>query len=184
MCDGDRAAQIMDNADPSVAWVAVVGLVSVLKDDVKQDFGVFMKALCTGNVDQLCRTLLSFHCDGEMIYSGQRLANFSGTPSERALATELFKADVQTAVRTYVSKSGSVNPQGGPIELGNVLGAVCGALQRHGVCLRADVASCIMSMGLIEGVIRSLSPDFDCVSKALPYMIAYGDSWKRKSNEC
>ena len=49
-------------------------------------------------------------------------------------------------------------------------------MQRHGLALRGDVASTLLTISISEGLIRQLDPDFDMCRGAMKYFITYNDS--------
>lgn len=142
------------------------GLTTSLQEEVRQDFGRFLKALCTADVDAIIGHLLEFNEQEEVPRDAVAAAQWQ----------ESLTKDVKNAVRTCISEDGTTAPDGGAISLGDLVGEVMFSLQRHGVYLRGDVASSLMTMGVTEGLIRSLDPDYDMVAKALPYFIRYSDA--------
>lgn len=58
---------------------------------------------------------------------------------------------------------------GGPIQLGDVVGNLLFNVQTHNMSLRGDVAGTIVSMSLVEGLVKQLDPHFDVVGCAIPY---------------
>jgi len=157
------------------------GLTTCLDEEwVRKDFKKFLQALCLGNVEQIVGKIMDFHV--ELDDTSLNAASVKGTnvvtssnEKERALALDSLHQDIEQAVALFVDPAGSVRaPDGGPISLGDLVGSLMYSVQRHGVCLRSDVASSLMTMGINEGLIRSLDPDFDMVQKALPYFIEYG----------
>ena len=64
-------------------------------------------------------------------------------------------------------------PDGGPVMLGDLVGEILFTIQRHRLHLRGDIASTIVTMSLVEGLVKQLDPDFDVVNSALPYFLKY-----------
>ena len=60
-------------------------------------------------------------------------------------------------------------PDGGVINLGDLVGEILFKIQKHQLHLRGDVASTIVTMSLVEGLVKQLDPDFDIVGSAMPY---------------
>ena len=91
-------------------------------------------------------------------------------PKEKEQA---LKEDLGAVVREFVSEDLRA-PDGGPVQLGDCCGKLFFTFQEHGLQLRGDVASSIMTLSLSEGLIRSLDPSFDIVKSSLPYFGRYG----------
>jgi len=82
---------------------------------------------------------------------------------------EAFKRDVWETLDKWVGP-GLKDPDGeSPIQLGDVVGGLLFNVQRHDMSLRGDVASTIVSMSLVEGLVKQLDPGFDIVATAIPY---------------
>lgn len=82
---------------------------------------------------------------------------------------EVFRQDVWKTLHRWVGP-GLKDPDGNsPIQLGDVVGGLLFNVQRHGMSLRGDVAGTIVSMSLVEGLVKQLDPDFDIVATAIPY---------------
>jgi len=176
-----HAGNVMFDTNKNECTIIDAGLTTCLEEDwVRKDFIKFLQALCTGDVDRIVGKMLDFHVeleDPSLNASGVNNINLnSHDNAEREVAVADLRADVQTAVDQWVSPDGSLRANdGGPISLGDLVGELMYSMQRHGVCLRSDVAASLMTMAISEGLIRSLDPEFDLVRKAMPYFIKYGD---------
>jgi predicted unusual protein kinase regulating ubiquinone biosynthesis (AarF/ABC1/UbiB family) len=166
--DGDRCT-VLDG-----------GMTTSLAPSVKRDFGQFLQALCTADTELLTSKLLGFHVEQQEAVKkggGHIVGGFSSPdPLQRTRARQAFSESVQRAMDRWVTRQPDGHftaPNGEPISLGDVVGEVMFALQRHGVCLRGDVANSLMTMSVTEGLIRSLDPEFDMVGRALPYFLRY-----------
>jgi len=176
-----HGGNVMFDKDGNVCTVLDAGLTTSLDQNVRKDFNEFLLSLCTGKVDNLVSHLLNFHVQ---VDPSQNASKFSGghahvageSDDEREAARLALKEDVQQAVSRWVDSDRICAPDGGPISLGDLIGEVFFSLNRHGVCLRGDVASSIMTMSVMEGLIRSLDPEFDMVKESLPYFVKYGSS--------
>ena len=62
---------------------------------------------------------------------------------------------------------------GGLIQLGDIVGDLLFKVQKHNMTLRGDVAGTIVSMSLIEGLVRQLDPMFDIVGTTIPYFMRF-----------
>jgi hypothetical protein len=49
-------------------------------------------------------------------------------------------------------------------------------MKDHGIALQGDVGMAFCSVAIVEGLIRSLDPDFDVVMQAMPYFVRFRDS--------
>ena len=87
-----------------------------------------------------------------------------------------FRRDVHSIFHKFYNNSAVWNTDGGETEsvsIGDVVGQVMLAMQKHGIILRGDVAASIMAMSIIEGLLRQLDPELDIVVKAIPYFFRY-----------
>jgi len=150
-----HAGNVLYDEEGNCCTVLDAGLTASLGPDVTRSFGHFLRALCTGDTQLLVDKLVEF--------------DNSGNVDEPAL-----RRDMQRVVDRWVSSSGTAKaPDGGMISLGDLLGDLLFSLQRNHVVLRGDIAACIMTMSVSEGLIRSLDPDFDVVRNALPYFVRF-----------
>lgn len=179
LCHGDlHGGNVMFDVEGNCCTVLDAGMTTSLASEVQADFGQFLHALCTADSDKLVDKILSFHVEvsaENRAYQGKLASNFSSEdPEERRIAREHFRQDVQAAMDKWIDPKGkATNPNGGPISLGDIIGEVMMSLQKHGVSLRGDVASSLMTMSITEGLIRSLDPEYDLVRHALPYFVRY-----------
>jgi len=178
-----HAGNVLFDAVGNTCTVIDGGMTTSLAPSVKQDFGLFLQALCTSDTDLLIRKIMAFHVEpqeaskkgGSHIHGGISSVN----PAERKAAHEALVASVNNTMNKFVVKNpnGTISgPDGRPISLGDIVGEVMFSLQAHGVCLRGDVANSLMTMSLTEGLIRSLDPDFDLVRSSYPYFLRYRSS--------
>jgi aarF domain-containing kinase len=178
-----HAGNVMFDVEGGTCTVIDGGMTTSLAPSVKQDFGLFLQALCTSDTDLLIRKILAFHVEPEE--AGKRggahiQGGFSSTnPAEKQAAHESLVTSVTNTMNRFVVKNpnGTISgPNGRPISLGDIVGEMMFSLQTHGVCLRGDVANSLMTMSLTEGLIRSLDPDFDLVRSSYPYFLRYRGS--------
>lgn len=134
------------------------GLTTKLEDVVRNDFIKFLKALCTADTEAMVQHLIDFEVEGKTVDVEQALSR-----------QQLLQVDVQHAVDTLVGDAGE------PMCLGDLLGSILFSLQKHDILLRGDVASALMTMGVTEGLVRSIDPDFDMVREAQPYFLRYAN---------
>jgi len=178
-----HAGNVMFDAVGDTCTVIDGGMTTSLAPSVKQDFGLFLQALCTSDTDLLIRKIMVFHVEpdeagkkgGAHIQGGFS----SSDPVEKRRAHDALIASVTKTMNTFVVKNpdGTITgPNGRPISLGDIVGEVMFSLQTHGVCLRGDVANSLMTMSLTEGLIRSLDPEFDMVRSSYPYFLRYRGS--------
>lgn len=157
---GDLHGGNLMAADDGSLAVFDAGLTCRLAPDVAQPFGYFLQAMCTGNTDRVVEKLVLFN-DG---------------PNEKVDMVS-FRRDMQVLVTEYVGESGMNSPDGKPINMGEMVGAMLQLMQKHKMRLRGDVAVTIMTMAISESLIRQLDPDFDVVKNSLPYFVRFR-SWQ------
>lgn len=90
---------------------------------------------------------------------------------------EAFKNDMHKLMEDYVDQKSMNSPDGKPINMGVMVGAMLQCMQKHKLRLRGDVAVTIMTMAISESLIRQLDPDFDLVRASVPYFVRFR-SWK------
>lgn len=135
------------------ATVIDAGVVTSIEEGFTQPFASFLLALCRGDVTELSDRLLQFN----------QAASFD----EAA-----FRKDIEVTTRRWVGEAGRA-PDGGIINLGDLVGEILFKIQKNDLHLRGDVASTIVTMSLVEGLVKQLDPEFDVVGTALPYFKRY-----------
>eukprot|EP00041_Stephanoeca_diplocostata_P004856 m.52382 g.52382 ORF g.52382 m.52382 type:complete len:194 (+) comp15408_c0_seq9:375-956(+) len=60
--------------------------------------------------------------------------------------------------------------------MGDIMGEIVMRVGQHGLVLRSEVASCIMSISVSEGLIFQLDPDLEILNFSVPYFVRYR-SW-------
>jgi aarF domain-containing kinase len=161
-----HAGNIVFDVDSGTCTVLDAGLTCALAPEVKQPFAQFVRALCNGDAEMLFEKILQF----EVSEKGSK----DPGPIKHDNIEEI-RRDVHRAVGAWVDPKALVHsaPDGGPISLGDLIGELLFSLTKHHVILRGDVALCILAMAVSEGLIRSLDPEVDVVSKAFAYMVKY-----------
>lgn len=154
-----HSGNVMYDREGSSLTVIDAGLTTSIGDDIQESFRDFVYAMSTGDSQGLMDKLMEFNTNTDVL-------------SEEKYAS--LKQDIDNACETWVGAEGSRAPDGSPISLGDLTGAIMFSLNRHQVVLRGDVANHIMTLGVTEGLVRSLDPDFDLVNSALPYFVKYG----------
>lgn len=174
-CHGDlHAGNVMFDTVGDCCTVIDAGMTTSLAPSVRDDFGEFLQALCSADTDRIVERIAGFHMAE---YENAKSVDFSSKdPVKRAASRQKFHDSVDAAVNRWVVKqpNGTVTgPDGLPMSLGDLMGEVMFAMQRHGICLRGDVANSLMTMSISEGLIRSLDPTFDMVGRSVPYFVRY-----------
>jgi len=123
------------------------GLTCRLAPEIAQPFGYLLQALCTGNTDRVV----------------DKLCFFSQNIDESKVDMESFRSDMHQLMLDYVDQKSMNSPDGRPINMGVMVGAMLQCMQKHKLQLRGDVALTIMTMAISESLIRQLDPDFDLV---------------------
>ena len=123
------------------------GLTCRLAPEIAQPFGYLLQALCTGNTDRVV----------------DKLCFFSQNIDESKVDMESFRSDMHKLMLDYVDQKSMNSPDGRPINMGVMVGAMLQCMQKHKLQLRGDVALTIMTMAISESLIRQLDPDFDLV---------------------
>jgi len=137
------------------------GLTTALNEDIAQPFGYFLHSICTGRSEKV----------------SEKLITFNTIPKEK-INTEAFNNDLRDVMKQYVGHDSMHSPEGGPIDMGCLIGSILRCMQGHGLVLRGDVAVTLMTMAISESLIRQLDPDFDVVRSALPYFVRFR-SWTK-----
>lgn len=145
--------------DGSLA-VLDTGITTTILDEINLKFRKFLHGLTVGDYESLTKSLLDFH-------KGQ-LHNID---------IKGFSNKMKQTVKKYVGYPGR-NPEGGMVDLGDMLGEIMLNLQYFGVFLRSDVATSIQSMSISEGLIRMLNPEYDVCLRSLPYFVQYELDYK------
>eukprot|EP00041_Stephanoeca_diplocostata_P004848 m.52386 g.52386 ORF g.52386 m.52386 type:complete len:180 (+) comp15408_c0_seq10:375-914(+) len=57
--------------------------------------------------------------------------------------------------------------------MGDIMGEIVMRVGQHGLVLRSEVASCIMSISVSEGLIFQLDPDLEILNFSVPYFVRY-----------
>ena len=94
--------------------------------------------------------------------------------SKASIDRSSFQAAVEKHVRRWVRPRPLIgapkSPEGGPVSIGDLMGGIMFVMQDFKVCLRGDVASTLCAIGISEGLIRQLDPQFDMTSGAVKYL--------------
>ena len=102
--------------------------------------------------------------------------------SKKKVDISSFRSAVEKQVDMWVGERSNIPltapkaPDGGPISIGDLMGGILFQMQRHGLALRGDVASTLLTISISEGLIRQLDPNFDMCRGAMKYFITYNDS--------
>jgi len=142
-------------AEDGTLTVLDTGICTTIFEGSAPDFNVFLKSLVCGDVTDCTDVLLKFN-----------------TLPKDEVDIEGFRGAMQKTMNKFVSSPGTA-PDGGMVDLGDLIGEILFNVQRNGVCLRSDIASSIQSMSICEGLIRMLDPKYDVCKNALPYFVRY-----------
>jgi predicted unusual protein kinase regulating ubiquinone biosynthesis (AarF/ABC1/UbiB family) len=63
-----------------------------------------------------------------------------------------------------------------PISVGDLMGEIMFGLQKHSMLMNGAIASTLLTISISEGLIRSLDPSFDMITKSWPYILQYSNS--------
>ena len=102
--------------------------------------------------------------------------------SKKKVDISSFRSAVEKQVNMWVGERSNIPltapkaPDGGPISIGDLMGGILFQMQRHGLALRGDVASTLLTISISEGLIRQLDPEFDMCRGAMKYFITFNDS--------
>jgi len=157
---GDLHGGNLMAADDGTLAVFDAGLTTALKPDIAEPFGYFLHAICTGATDKVV----------------DKLILFNEVPREK-LDVAGFRKNVHEKMQLYVGSDGMHSPDGGAINMGELIGTILNSMQTFKMRLRGDVAVTMMTMAISESLIRQLDPEFDVVKSALPYFVRFR-SWK------
>jgi len=129
------------------------GVVVAIDPHWREKFHDFLFSLCTGNVRTLTQRLLEFN-------------------EAKEVDEKSFAQDIRATTEKWIG-IGNRAPNGGPVMLGDFVGEILFKIQKHHLHLRGDVASTIVTMSLVEGLVKQLDPEFDVVGAAIPYFARY-----------
>ncbi|KAJ1480784.1 hypothetical protein T484DRAFT_1809431 [Baffinella frigidus] len=159
-----HGGNVIRSSLPSNAKVTIIdaGVVTSIAPAFQPRFHAFLQDLCQGRPGAITDSLLEFHI---------------GPPRDRgALLRDIEETCARWVHQGSALERGSLLPTapgGGPVMLGDLIGEILFKVQRQKLHLRGDVASTIVSMSLVEGMVKQLDPDFDVVGSALPYFKMY-----------
>ena len=155
-----HAGNLLYNQATQEVAVMDAGLVTTLPGDVFNEFGDFIRALCTKDTAEMTDKLILFHDDTVKNALPKEMVN-----------RERLHADLEDI---FTNGAGRTRP-GVPLAqaLGDIIGDMLRRIGNHGVLLRGDVASCIMTISVAEGLVMSLDPTMDILQLALPYFVRY-----------
>jgi len=169
-----HAGNVLYSGEDNACTVLDAGMTVSLEDDVMADFGRFLHALCSGNHESLVERIQRFEVNRPPYGPGSGKGFLATNPAVKAK----FSREMEDICERFFQTSkylgveiGKARPEN--VSLGDVVGQVLFAMQRHGVILRGDVAASIMAMSVCEGLIRQLDPTLDIVIKSLPYFVRY-----------
>lgn len=175
-----HAGNVLFDAEGNCCTIIDGGLTTSLDQSMRYEFGLFLKALCSNDADLLVKSCLHFHVPYEQSKKGLSGTGMSSKcPKQQEEGRIAFTKCVHDAMARWVKvqPNGRFSaPDGRPVSIGDIMGEVMFAMQKHGLCLRGDVANNLLTMSISEGLIRSLDPDFDMVRKSVPYFIRYGSN--------
>jgi predicted unusual protein kinase regulating ubiquinone biosynthesis (AarF/ABC1/UbiB family) len=158
-----HAGNLLFSDDPDVTTLTVIdaGVTTSLSDDMRAPFMGFLYSMCVGDFSGMAR----------------RIVQFAEPPPEGAPPHDVaaLEATIEDIAAKWVGPDGRSAPDGGPVSVGDLMGNVLFSLGAHGVTLRGDVASSLVTISISEGLIRQLDPEFDMMKAALPYFITFQD---------
>jgi aarF domain-containing kinase len=136
------------------------GLTASLSDDMVPVFNTFLIAMCRMEAKTICDCLVQFNRYNE--------------PNPRTESEMQHLQDtVQSVIDRNADENGRSRHDGGPVNVGFIMGGIMRELKNHHIKLKGDVAFCVCVISLIEGLIRQLHPEFDMFDAAMPYFHKY-----------
>jgi|TARA_B110000208_G_scaffold181680_1_gene232671 predicted unusual protein kinase regulating ubiquinone biosynthesis (AarF/ABC1/UbiB family) len=60
--------------------------------------------------------------------------------------------------------------------VGDLMGEIMFGLNTHNMLMNGAIASTLLTISITEGLIRSLDPSFDMITKSWPYLVTYSNS--------
>jgi len=151
-----HAGNLLFSTETAELTILDAGQTASLRPDVAPKFGKFLHAICTRNREEVFRSLLEFDEN-----KGRGIKDVAG-----------FQEDVNDAMEKFCA-------DGDVIIVGDIMGQLFFALNKHKLTMRSDVSVTLMSMAISEGLIRELDPDFDMAESAMPYIAKYGTNYLR-----
>eukprot|EP00497_Spongosphaera_streptacantha_P005934 TRINITY_DN903_c0_g1_i1.p1 TRINITY_DN903_c0_g1~~TRINITY_DN903_c0_g1_i1.p1 ORF type:complete len:232 (+),score=33.18 TRINITY_DN903_c0_g1_i1:69-764(+) len=133
------------------------GLIAEVEPRVRRLFGKWLSSIAAGSLEACL----------EGIYD----MNIGKGPFEK----EVFRIDIAHILKKFVGAKG-LAPDGTVLRVSDLFGEILHTCQDHGVIFRADIATTLLSMNISDGLLRSLNPNFDICSKAMPYVMKYSIS--------
>ena len=156
-----HAGNLLFNEKTGIVTVIDAGLTTSLDPESQTPFGDFLRAVCAGDVDSMTAKLLEFH-DGDL--DDIDIPRFKAAMYD---ITAPFRSEEGKGLKTSAENDGSC------IMVGDVMGSIIIKLPEHGIMLRGDVSSSLVTITLSEGLIMQLDPTFNIVSSAVPYLARY-----------
>jgi len=136
------------------------GLTAQLDEQTQPVFNTFLIAMCRMEAETISECLVKFNKHKE------------NRPRTEQQMRKLV-ATVQSIIDEYSDENGKSRIDGGPVNVGWVMGGILHRLPDHHIKLKGDVAFSVCVISLIEGLIRQLNPSFDMFAEAMPYFHKY-----------
>jgi aarF domain-containing kinase len=135
-----------------------VGIACTLEGEAgTEDFVRFLYGMCTAQSELIAGSLL----------------DMAESPEKVVLDRKKFDLDISNALDLFVDPVSKKALLDGPAPVGDISGEVFRTLQKHEIYLRGDVTSLLVSVMMLEGLLRQLDPEFDMMTRAIPYILKY-----------
>jgi predicted unusual protein kinase regulating ubiquinone biosynthesis (AarF/ABC1/UbiB family) len=164
-----HAGNVLFNMNNHVATVLDAGMTVSLEGDIMSKFGFFLKAICEGDADLLIKHVKEFEVNLPGLPKGSGHGKLSAYPE----VLDSFSRNIHEIFEKFYKKSVYGNEIPEQVSIGDVVGQVLLALEKEKLEIRGDVASAILSMSVIEGILRQLDPDLDIILKSVVYFMKY-----------
>ena len=152
-----HGGNVLFNATDMKLTVIDVGIICTLTgEEQTTQFVQFLYGMCSAKPAVISDTLLAMSTVPDTI--------------DRAM----FAADVAAGLELFVDPATKLSHLDGlPVPVGDVTGEMLRLCNRHRCVLNGEVTTLLMSIAMLEGMLRQLDPSFDMMERAVPYLLRY-----------
>lgn len=168
MIHGDlHGGNVIYNAEDKKITFIDAGITSTLNgEEVVNDFMLLMYGISRADPDIISLSLFRLSDEEDVVVENK---------------DELFEAlsrDVRGICGKWVdpnmsNKKGPKTRTGKPVPMGDFMLDIFTALQENDIRLRGDVATTVMSIAMVEGLVRQIDTEVDVLAETIPYLNKY-----------
>lgn len=148
-----HGGNIIYNTEDNEMTVIDVGITCTLNAHTK-DFTNFLYGMCTARPEIISQSLLDM---------STRRSGFN---------LRAFETDIKGAYGMFASAA-QMQDKDFVVPVGDITGELLRTLNRHSVNLDGEVCSLLISIAMLEGMLRQLNPKFDMMTRGIPYILRY-----------